>query len=197
MRALRQSLLLCTALSVFALPVARAELQDLRADGWHVWKVAASGSASQICCYSWQGGGSRRCGCDLDGRREGFKTTDDVVSNSGDLRIYVRTEGGKVRDIKPLSAGCPVTSESELLDLDPVSARESIEWLSSRVRSGSRLADNAILAISLHADGGVDRLIRFVEDRTMDKDLRETTLFWLAHSDTDQAFAYLDELLTR
>jgi len=197
MLTLCRSLLLCAALSVFAVPMARADLQDLRADGWHVWKVAATDTASQICCYSWNIGGPRRCSCDLDGRRDGVGTTGDIVDGAGELRIYVRTEDGKIRDIKPLSAGCPVASESEILDIDPVSGSESVEWLSSQVRSGGRLADNAILAISLHAEGGIDRLISFVEDRSIDKDLRETTLFWLANSDSDQAFAYLDRLLMR
>lgn len=197
MLTLCRCLLLYTALSVFAVSIARAELEDMRADGWHVWEVAATDSASQICCFSWHEGGPRRCGCDLDGRRDRVGTTEDVVIGAAGLRIYVRTEGGTVRDIKPLGAGCPATSESGILDIGPVSGSESIEWLSSQIRSGSRLADNAIMAISFHADGGTDRLIRFVEDRTIDKELRETTLFWLANSDSDQAFAYLDQILMR
>jgi hypothetical protein len=186
-----------TALLAFSAPAARADLQAMRDDGWHSWKVAAIESASPICCFAWRRGVMSRCGCNLDGHSSGFGSADEVPDTSGELQIYVRTEAGRVREIRALSADCPVTAEAEIAALDPVSSSESIGWLSTHVRADGRLADDAIMAISLHADGGIDSLIEFVEDSSIDKDLRETALFWLANSDADEAFAYLDELLMR
>lgn len=194
---LRRYLLLCTALLAFAAPAARADLKALGADGWHSWKVAAIESASPICCFSWRRGVMRQCGCDLDGLDAGFGSADELQDAANELKIYVRTDGGRVREIRALSADCPVTAKAEIAVLDPVTSSESIEWLSSHVRADGRLAENAVMAISLHADGGIDRLIEFVEDGSIDRDLRETALFWLANSDSDQAFAYLDRLLMR
>ena len=190
-------LLLCAALLAFAAPAARADLKALRADGWHSWQVAAIGSASPICCFSWRGGVTSQCGCNLDGHAGGVGSAGEFQGASGDLQVYVRTEGGRVREIRALSADCPVTTEAEIAVLDPVTSSESIDWLSSQVRVDGRLADEAIMAISLHAGGGIDRLIEFVEDGSIDRNLRETALFWLANSDSDQAFAYLDEILMR
>ena len=42
---------------------------------------------------------------------------------------------------------------------------------------------------------GVDALIALVEDRTVDRGLRGRALFWLAQSDDDRAYAWLDRRL--
>lgn len=54
----------------------------------------------------------------------------------------------------------------------------------------------AIFALSQLPDGrGVPALIEVIEDRELPIDDRKQALFWLGHSETDEAIAYLDRVL--
>ena len=60
----------------------------------------------------------------------------------------------------------------------------------------SAVREEAVFALSLLPDErGVRGLISVLENRRHDIELREEALFWLAQSDSDQAFNYLDALL--
>lgn len=57
--------------------------------------------------------------------------------------------------------------------------------------------EHIVFAISqLPAPAGVDALIALVEDRALPRPLRARALFWLAQSDDDRAFKYLDRRLS-
>jgi hypothetical protein len=50
----------------------------------------------------------------------------------------------------------------------------------------------------MHADDvALPALQSLVEDRSQDRELREQALFWLAQSDSDEAYRYIDSLLGR
>lgn len=48
---------------------------------------------------------------------------------------------------------------------------------------------------TLSEDAGVALLRNIAASRALSMDLRENALFWLAHSDSDAAFDYLDQLI--
>ena len=174
-----------------------AGLDEIGNDGWYTWKVDARLSAPVMCCFTWNRGVATRRSCDLDSHRGGFGSNDEFLSDDAGLQLYVHREAGQITEIRALSASCPVTATSGIREIDPVTGSESIAWLSSNVGRDEDLSDDAILAISMHAGGGIDALIDLVENRSLDMDLRESALFWLAHTDTDEAYAYIDRLLTR
>ena len=173
----------------------RAELTDIGADGWYTWTVDARPSVPVMCCFEWNRGIATLRGCDLDDHRGGFGSNDESPGADVGLQLYVQKEAGQVTGIRALSASCPVTASTGIRGVGPVTRGDSIAWLSSNVGPDEDLSDDAILAISMHAGGGIEALIGFVEDRSLDMDLRESALFWLAHSDTDEAYAYIDRIL--
>lgn len=61
----------------------------------------------------------------------------------------------------------------------------------------ARVRDSAIFALSQLPDGrGIPSLVRIVKDKSADRELREQALFWLAESDSDEAYALIDRLLS-
>jgi hypothetical protein len=73
----------------------------------------------------------------------------------------------------------------------------SVAWLLQQVAANSRVADGALAAISAHAgDDAFVALTDLLEDRDREQKTREQALFWLAQSDSERAFDYLDALLS-
>jgi HEAT repeat protein len=57
--------------------------------------------------------------------------------------------------------------------------------------------EEAVFALSLlPEERAVKALAAVLEDRKLDKDVREQALFWLAQSESDEAFAYVDRLFS-
>ena len=198
---LRSGLQVIVAVLVVALPasVVAQELDVPAGDGWYSWQVATSESGSRSCCYGWHTGqASSRRTCDLDGRGGGYSIGGDCDLDSADLRIYVRMRDGRPDRVRALSAGCPVTTDTEIADLGAVDTEASVRWLAGRITGGTDRDAGLLAAIAMHAgDAPLDTLTGLLEDRERPMKLREQALFWLAQSDSDEAFEYLDRLLTR
>lgn len=56
--------------------------------------------------------------------------------------------------------------------------------------------EHAVFALSLlPGERGITALVDIIEDRDVPRDLREMALFWLAQSESDTAYRYIDRLL--
>lgn len=63
--------------------------------------------------------------------------------------------------------------------------------------ANKNVREEAIFALSqLPDDQGVTSLLKVLNDKRMDRELREKALFWLAESDSDLAYAAIDKLLS-
>lgn len=169
-----------------------------RADGWYSWTVAASTTGSRTCCYDWHRGQSaRQRACDLDGQRGGYTIGGDCLLESESVRVYVRMDAGQPERVRALNADCPVTTASEIRDLGSVAADVSVRWLRDRITNDRHGDAQLLAAIPMHAGGAAfEALTSLLEDRSRPMDTREQALFWLAQTDTDEAFDYIDRLLT-
>ena len=167
-------------------------------DGWHLWQVQGSEDGATACCYRWRNGTSSKQGCDLDGQHGGSITVGACDIEGDQISVYVRMNAGKVTKIRALTSDCPVTTRSPLDDLGVVSNSASVAWLLRQVDAETDVSEDAIAAISMHVgDEAFTALTSLVEDRDSSRKLREQALFWLAQSDSDEAFSYLDRLLSR
>jgi hypothetical protein len=165
------------------------------ADGWHTWRVQ-SVDDSVRCCGTWTSGKLTSSGCNLDTGRS-TRICDDLAT-SDEMQIYVKSNAGKVVEIRAFSPQCPVESEHKIHDLGKVDNAESVAWLTPYLREDSDLGEDAIAAIAAHAGTEAFTALRaLVENRRLDMDVREQALFWLVQSDSDEAFDYLTALLTR
>lgn len=182
---------------LFLLPVGTAAGIDLpQKDGWYRWQTTSVATAADACCYMLRNGIVERCVCNLDDRRAGMNIDTDRTGNNRLISIYVMVENGSASRIRALNSDCAVDTSTRILDLGTVDVADSIAWLQARLGSEPDLAEQVVNAIGVH--GGNDSmraLIQVIENRSYRKELREHALFWLAQSNSDDAFAYLDRLL--
>lgn len=190
--------LLATATGAIAQQPA-SSLSVPRADGWYSWSVAASATGSRTCCYDWHGGRTvKQRVCDLDGERGGYTINGDCLLDSDEVRVYVRMQGGRPSRVRALNNDCPVSTASEVTDLGAVPADSSVRWLSAQISDDRHGNAEILAAIPMHAgDAAFEALTTLLEDRRRSMDLREQALFWLVQSGSDDAFAYVDLLLSQ
>ena len=174
-----------------------AEFAALADDGWHVWHVQGTAGGANACCYRWRGSNIATQGCDLDGRHGDAITLGDCDISGDQVSVYVRVDAGRVNKIRALMANCPVTTRTPVNDVGAVDNSASTTWLLGQIDANSRLADDALAAISAHAgDDAFVALRALLEDRDRRQKTREQALFWLAQSESEQAFDYLDAMLS-
>ena len=114
------------------------------------------------------------------------------------VSIYVRISAGTVAKIRVTTDECSVRILTPLKDLGVIPNAASVAWLLQQVDTGTRISEGALAAISAHAgDEAFTALTTLVEDRGNSRNLREQALFWLAQSNTDEAFSYFDRLLSK
>jgi hypothetical protein len=184
-----------STLLVFALvtsPVA-AQIAGLTNDGWHSWQIAAVESAPEMCCFTWRSGRAMDAGCDLDSRRGGYGSSSDETG--GDIQLYVRIDGGEVTDIRALSASCPVTSSSPIIDLGQIDNGASVAWLADHIVPGSDITGDAIAAVSVHDGREAVELLTDHARNANDEDIREDAIFWMAQARVDETAPVLRDIL--
>jgi len=166
-------------------------------DGWYRWEVPASGGGQNACCYGFHAGTASRIGCNLGSGTQGTLTSPDCDFHSDSMQIYVEVRDGQVREIHPFSSACPVDTGTEVRDLTGVTTDQSVEWLLQQVADNRPLLEEALMAISFHAEqAALAALSGVLEDRDQARRARKQALFWLVQSDSDPAYAYLDRLLS-
>lgn len=154
--------------AIFWGSTSEAEILSGNAHGWHTWQVDEPEASTQMCCFTWKRGDGSMQGCNLDGKSLAFSDSGNCAAAPGTVQIYVRLDNGKPKDIRVLSSNCPVSTETEVTNHGLVSPGESLDWFRS-----------------------------IIENQRLDMDVREEALFGLVQSESDAAFAYLDQLLTQ
>ena len=111
--------------------------------------------------------------------------------------IFVQMKDGVVRKIEIHTSNCYERTRSPITELGIVPNSASVAWLKTLLDSDTRVSEGAIAAISMHAgDEAFTILTDLLKNRSRGKRTREQALFWMAHSDSDRAFEYLDTLLS-
>lgn len=117
------------------------------------------------------------------------------VKQHADETIFVLIMSGKAKDIEIAGHWCNGHRHEQAIDHGLLSTDESIDWLQQHLDDPSSLRSDAIAAISMHAgDRPLQILIDIVESDA-DHEIREEAVFWMAMSESDAAFDYIDKLL--
>ncbi len=150
---------------------------ELPANGWSRMQIQAVQPAPQWCCFNQKGSAGV---CDLQKNNFGFGSTDANRSvNDGYVWLYLKTEQGRISDLRTLGSQCQVKNNVEPLDLGTASSSESLALLQSLLNPGSKLSsDHIIAAIAVHADAKVDALLRLYADEQQPLARQKTALFW-------------------
>ena len=118
------------------------------------------------------------------------------VAGDEELEIYARIESGRPRELQIPSLQCGRKTTPDAEHLGTISATESVAWLGRFISPRSPVSSEVMAAISAHPGGAGTALLQDVVRSDLDRKNREEAVFWLAQSDDDAAYAFLDILLT-
>jgi hypothetical protein len=117
------------------------------------------------------------------------------VSDGDEETILVRVKSGVPTDIEILGHWCNRHRHDDAIDHGVLNADTSIDWLQQYLGRRDDLGEDALAAISRHAgDRALQILIGIVESDA-DADARQEAIFWMAMSESEAAFEYIDGLL--
>lgn len=128
---------------------------------------------------------------------DGWHTWQVAAADGGELQIFVAMEMG--RPVKLRLRGDSICSghfEVEATDLGVVEVDRSIDWLRRYTEPESELGSEVLMAISLHSGDRPVTILADVIKSGSNRKMREEALFWLAQSDSDEAFVVIDRLLS-
>lgn len=125
------------------------------------------------------------------------------VASAGEYeeeQFYVLIKSGEPKKIDIVGHWCrswngsgkkyPTATDLGLLETDT-----SIDWLRQQTGDRSDLSSDALAAISMHEGSRAVQFLIDVVESNAHMDIREEAVFWMAQSDSDEAFDYLDRLL--
>ena len=120
------------------------------------------------------------------------------VAGDERLEIYARIESGRPVEMRIPSFECNHRRglPDDARDLGPIAADESIAWLLRFVSPRSDVSSGVMAAIAAHDSAEAARALVDVVRSDRHRKNRSEAVFWLANTDDDAAFLFLDELLT-
>jgi hypothetical protein len=137
-------------------------------DGWSSWEIEVPPQTRSWCCNTedWR---SRKQGCDLD--RDSLNLSQTQASER--VRVYLRAQGGEVRDVRAYASNCPVVSRQAITDLGTIDAGLSL----TRVVATQVDSDRLFPAIVAH---GSDAAAAELKRRALAArgEVRELAWFW-------------------
>ncbi|UXI68883.1 HEAT repeat domain-containing protein [Tahibacter amnicola] len=152
-----------------------------KVDGWAGWRVPLAEGVAAPCCQSHSRKGDLHRRCHLDERDWSVTTHKPVASGaSGDLLVFARIEGGKVRRLRVTSEDCPIDSTVPVSDLGAPAPAESVAWLTAQL--GTSQSDEAMAAIAWHAGAPADAALKAAAAPGRPMKVRENALFWIGQT---------------
>ena len=120
------------------------------------------------------------------------------LEGSDSIFVLYRIADGNIQRIRIASPECPLDTDGLTLHwLTGVRPEDSVDWLSTLATGDSsrRLANNATMALALHANPqATDRLIALARD-AKSSDVRGHALFWIAQRAGDKAIGTITQAL--
>ena len=115
-------------------------------------------------------------------------------------KFYIQVQNGDAKEIEIVGRWCdgwqrskrqyPAAIDFGLLEADP-----SIDWFEQYIGERSDLGSDALAAISMHNSARALQVLIGIVESDVDMDVREDAVFWMAQSESEAAFEYLDTLL--
>jgi HEAT repeat protein len=173
-----------------------AEVQSAERDSnpsWVAWAVPMIAGEQQMCCFDSMNGMSTRCGCTLGNRNQSQFTGTTSDSQTRHLEspaffyVFLRTEGGKVEEVRTFSADCPIDGDGMTVRwLGDARPADSVALLSSLVGQSAgedrhdKVADSAVMAIAFTNDPSADAAIDKFLAASQPNWIRKKAAFWTA-----------------
>jgi hypothetical protein len=125
------------------------------------------------------------------------------VASAGEYneeQFYVLVKSGKPKEIEIVGHWCNNWKRSdkeypEATDLGLVDTDTSIDWLQQYTGKRTDFSSDALAAISMHEGSRALAILIDIVESDAHMDVREEAVFWMAQSESENAFDYLDRLL--
>jgi hypothetical protein len=125
------------------------------------------------------------------------------VASAGEYdeeQFYVLLKSGKPQEIEIVGHWCNSWKRSDkkhaaAMDLGLLDTDTSIDWLQQHTGERTDLSSDALAAISMHEGSRAVRILIDIVESDAHMDIREEAVFWMAQSESEAAFDYLDRLL--
>lgn len=171
-------------LGILASGAAGADFSAMSSDGWYSWRVDAVTDAPDWCCFGWNTGKPYRTGCNLDNHQSGYGSSDESRFGArrffaDEIQVYARLQDGEVAKVLALSSRCPVSSETEIVDLGRMANEDSIRRLLPETGVQTDASSHALAAISVHAGPAALRALLDVAEKDQHLQNRKDAIFWL------------------
>jgi hypothetical protein len=103
-------------------------MPTLPTNGWSSFDISSVPNAANWCCFNVRLGA---LACDLDKSDAGFASIDrqKALTSANVVRIFVQTQHGQVRSVRPVGLSCSVKSSTPVQHLGRVVSDVSLEWL--------------------------------------------------------------------
>lgn len=173
---------------------------------WIAYEVPTDGGHA-LCCWDSEAsaGRTRAPGCRLEGRNVTYGDGDDggrgtvYLEGERSVVLYLRAAHGRVERVRALSRGCAVDAGGLavrwLPDVTPSSSAAFLGGLLDDPAIVRNVVDEALLALSLHADpAALDQMIR-AGRRHPSSHVRSQALFWLAQKAGRKATAAITDAI--
>jgi len=162
------------------------------AAGWSSWETTPPAGTRRWCCGSGPDGSWRARGCELrtGASRTGVHARIDVDGN-GPVRVYVRHDGARLRDVEVYAADCPVRSTAAITDRGTLPVAQSLAQIVEADLDHERLYP----ALAAHGLPAAPVLRERAEQAT--GEAGEQAWFWYAIVAPPEAEAVLQTALRR
>jgi hypothetical protein len=117
------------------------------------------------------------------------------VTQHDEETIVVLIKSGKPAEIDVAGHWCKQRRPENVIDHGLVSADTSIDWLQQHLGDPPDIGGHALAAISRHAGHRALQILIDIVESDAAADTRREAIFWMAMSESDAAFDYIDRLL--
>ena len=117
------------------------------------------------------------------------------VTRAGEETIYVLINTGRPAEIEVAGRWCNQRRHAAVLDHGLLDVDTSINWLQQYLGEPSDIGEQTLAAISRHAGGRALQILIDIVESDAPADTRQEAIFWMAMSESDAAFEYIDALL--
>jgi hypothetical protein len=173
---------------------------------WIAWSVPALAGHRFLCCRDRREELSQGAACALGSRDRQFVMSEAYDSGrppeTPRITILLRAEESRVEEVRVYSQACRLDAGGRPVTwLEPVSAEQSADWLTTLVGEvagdGDRddLADESLLALALHKGETVNRELSAFAAAGPTTAVREEAIFWLGEARGAAGLEALDRLL--
>jgi hypothetical protein len=167
---------------------------------WVGYSVPMVSGMGRVCCYWNDERHDKASICRLEEKNHGWGSNRDEARGEQDLHVLLRYAGGKLSQVRGLSADCRLDGGGHrFVWLGTVKPEESVAFLASLARTGQdgyvEPAGEALSTLALHRSETADAVLEELASSRYSRKKREEALFWMGQTRGERGAKFLAGVL--